>query len=139
MSPLCVVGEAPSDGAGECTHPATRQHARSAPPASVLDQNESSDRPTACAVEPTDVHQTAAIKTSGIGARSHKPVGGSPQRRNVFTGVATEVPQGTGSGFVWDDAGHIVTNLHVLQGATKPPRSSCTINQTIEPTIWASS
>jgi S1-C subfamily serine protease len=40
------------------------------------------------------------------------------QRRNVFTGVSTEVPQGTGSGFVWDDAGHIVTNLHVLQGAT---------------------
>ena len=40
------------------------------------------------------------------------------QRRNLFTGVATEVPRGTGSGFVWDDAGHIVTNLHVLQGAT---------------------
>ena len=40
------------------------------------------------------------------------------QRRNLFTGVATEIPRGTGSGFVWDDAGHIVTNLHVLQGAT---------------------
>ena len=40
------------------------------------------------------------------------------QRRNLFTGVATEVPRGTGSGFVWDDAGHVVTNLHVLQGAT---------------------
>ena len=38
-------------------------------------------------------------------------------RRNLFTGVATEVPRGTGSGFVWDDAGHIVTNLHVLQNA----------------------
>ena len=40
------------------------------------------------------------------------------QRRNLFTGVATEVPRGTGSGSVWDDAGHIVTNLHVLQNAT---------------------
>jgi len=29
-----------------------------------------------------------------------------------------EVAQGTGSGFVWDDAGHIVTNFHVVQGAT---------------------
>lgn len=28
-----------------------------------------------------------------------------------------EIPQGTGSGFVWDDAGHIVTNFHVVQGA----------------------
>ncbi len=32
--------------------------------------------------------------------------------RNVF-----EVPQGTGSGFVWDGEGHVVTNYHVLQGA----------------------
>jgi S1-C subfamily serine protease len=30
--------------------------------------------------------------------------------RNVF-----EVPAGTGSGFVWDDRGHVVTNFHVVQ------------------------
>jgi len=29
----------------------------------------------------------------------------------------TEIPQGTGSGFVWDTAGHIVTNFHVIQRA----------------------
>jgi S1-C subfamily serine protease len=28
-----------------------------------------------------------------------------------------KVPQGTGSGFVWDEDGHIVTNYHVVQGA----------------------
>lgn len=39
------------------------------------------------------------------------------QRRNLFTGVSTEIPRGTGTGFVWDDAGHVVTNFHVLQGA----------------------
>jgi S1-C subfamily serine protease len=27
------------------------------------------------------------------------------------------VPRGTGTGFVWDDRGHIVTNFHVIQGA----------------------
>jgi S1-C subfamily serine protease len=27
------------------------------------------------------------------------------------------VPEGTGSGFVWDERGHIVTNLHVIEGA----------------------
>lgn len=30
---------------------------------------------------------------------------------------AQEVPAGSGSGFVWDDAGHIVTNFHVVDGA----------------------
>ena len=34
-------------------------------------------------------------------------------RRNVF-----EVPQGTGSGFIWDNAGHVVTNWHVIRQAT---------------------
>jgi S1-C subfamily serine protease len=35
--------------------------------------------------------------------------------RNFFNGEV-EVPQGAGSGFVWDDQGHIVTNYHVVQG-----------------------
>jgi S1-C subfamily serine protease len=33
--------------------------------------------------------------------------------RNVFA-----VPRGTGSGFIWDDAGHVVTNFHVIRGAS---------------------
>jgi len=35
-------------------------------------------------------------------------------RRNVFNMNVMEVPRGTGSGFVWDAAGHIVTNFHVI-------------------------
>jgi len=31
----------------------------------------------------------------------------------------TSVPRGAGSGFIWDDAGHIVTNFHVIQGASE--------------------
>ena len=34
-----------------------------------------------------------------------------------WEGVAQEVPAGSGSGFVWDDEGHIVTNFHVVEGA----------------------
>jgi S1-C subfamily serine protease len=36
-------------------------------------------------------------------------------RRDYFTLNVVEVPQGSGSGFVWDDKGHIVTNYHVVQ------------------------
>jgi S1-C subfamily serine protease len=29
------------------------------------------------------------------------------------------VPQGTGSGFIWDESGHVVTNYHVIEGASE--------------------
>jgi S1-C subfamily serine protease len=31
---------------------------------------------------------------------------------------AMQIPRGTGSGFIWDDRGNIVTNFHVIQGAS---------------------
>lgn len=37
------------------------------------------------------------------------------ERRDVFTTNVMEVPLGTGSGFVWDDDGHIITNYHVIR------------------------
>ncbi|MCY3825176.1 MAG: trypsin-like peptidase domain-containing protein [Nitrospinae bacterium] len=39
-------------------------------------------------------------------------------RRDRFSLNLFEIPQGTGSGFVWDDQGHIITNFHVIQGAS---------------------
>jgi S1-C subfamily serine protease len=37
---------------------------------------------------------------------------------DVRTLNTMEIPAGTGSGFIWDNAGHIVTNFHVVQGAS---------------------
>ena len=36
-------------------------------------------------------------------------------QRDFFSLDVTQVPRGTGSGFVWDERGHVVTNFHVLQ------------------------
>ncbi len=38
-------------------------------------------------------------------------------QRDIFSMDVFEVPQGSGSGFVWDTKGHIVTNYHVVQNA----------------------
>jgi S1-C subfamily serine protease len=38
---------------------------------------------------------------------------------DFFSFDAVEAPAGTGSGFVWDREGHIVTNFHVIEDGTK--------------------
>ncbi|MBX2817658.1 MAG: trypsin-like peptidase domain-containing protein [Saprospiraceae bacterium] len=43
----------------------------------------------------------------------------SNYRQNYWTRDLTEIPRGSGSGFVWDKEGHIVTNFHVIQDADK--------------------
>ncbi len=39
--------------------------------------------------------------------------------RDFFSLNVQQVPRGTGTGFVWDERGHIVTNFHVIQGASE--------------------
>ena len=36
-------------------------------------------------------------------------------RRDFFSLNVYEIPRGTGSGFIWDNNGHIVTNYHVIE------------------------
>jgi S1-C subfamily serine protease len=38
--------------------------------------------------------------------------------RDLFSLNVEQVPQGTGSGFIWDDRGHVVTNFHVISDAS---------------------
>ena len=40
------------------------------------------------------------------------------QRRGISMDV-TEMPRGTGTGFMWDEYGHIVTNFHVIEGGNR--------------------
>jgi S1-C subfamily serine protease len=38
-------------------------------------------------------------------------------QRNMFSMQAQKVPEGTGSGFIWDRGGHVITNYHVIKNA----------------------
>ncbi len=40
-------------------------------------------------------------------------------QEDQWTRNVTEVPRGTGSGFIWDEDGHIITNFHVIEGGNK--------------------
>lgn len=46
-------------------------------------------------------------------------------QRDFFSLRTSEQPSGTGTGFVWDDTGHVVTNFHVIQGGD---RATVTLN-----------
>jgi S1-C subfamily serine protease len=39
--------------------------------------------------------------------------------RDFFGMDVVEVPTGSGTGFIWDAEGHVVTNFHVIQGAVR--------------------
>jgi S1-C subfamily serine protease len=68
-------------------------------------------RGTLAADEQATIQLFEQAKGSVVYIATHQVV------RNRLTRDVFNIPQGTGSGFVWDDRGHIVTNFHVLQGA----------------------
>lgn len=43
----------------------------------------------------------------------------STLREDFWNRNVMEIPSGTGSGFIWDKEGHVITNFHVIQNASK--------------------
>jgi S1-C subfamily serine protease len=41
------------------------------------------------------------------------------QVRDFWTRNVLTVPRGTGSGFIWDETGHVITNYHVIENASE--------------------
>jgi S1-C subfamily serine protease len=69
--------------------------------------------------------EQATIDVFGKFSRSVVHITSLASRRDRITMDVTEIPQGTGSGFVWDQDGHIVTNFHVVQ---EGDRANVTLN-----------
>ncbi|MEM8908086.1 MAG: trypsin-like peptidase domain-containing protein [Bacteroidota bacterium] len=71
---------------------------------------------TASALNPQEL---ATINLFEKAAPSVAFITTSNVRRNYWTRDVKEIPRGTGSGFIWDESGHIITNYHVIQGADR--------------------
>ena len=76
----------------------------------------STNKENITALNPTEL---ATIRLFEKAAPSVCFITTSNVRRDFFTRDISEIPRGTGSGFIWDKQGHIVTNYHVIQGADR--------------------
>jgi S1-C subfamily serine protease len=63
--------------------------------------------------------ELATIKVFERVAPSVVNIDTTAMQTNLFSMSVTEVPQGSGSGFVFDKRGHVVTNFHVIENAAK--------------------
>ncbi len=61
--------------------------------------------------------ELATIATFEKASQSVVYITNSTIQRDFWSLNTFEVPQGSGSGFIWDTTGHIVTNFHVVYGA----------------------
>jgi S1-C subfamily serine protease len=83
----------------------------------VLAQREADDR----SIEPRGALSVEETRTVDIFRRAGPSVvhvTSLAVRRDLFSFNLFEIPQGTGTGFIWDGKGHVVTNYHVIQGAS---------------------
>jgi S1-C subfamily serine protease len=66
-------------------------------------------------LEPEETHTIAIFKEA---SRSVAFITTQAAQMDFWTRNVFEVPTGSGSGFVWDELGHVVTNFHVVQDAS---------------------
>lgn len=74
--------------------------------------------PSAVATNRVGVEEVSTIRLFQRSTPSVVFITNLATRRDAFTLNTLDIPQGAGSGFVWDQQGHIVTNYHVIRGAS---------------------
>jgi S1-C subfamily serine protease len=102
-------------GGAEPPPPAAARAAEPAPPVSAppATQPEPPKLPASLGAD-----ERATIGVFEVASRSVVFITTSTLRRDFWSLNVFEVPRGSGSGFVWDARGHIVTNFHVIADAS---------------------
>jgi S1-C subfamily serine protease len=105
-----------SESGGSASTPATRTVAESA--AATSTPARAAAHSAAAAYERTlSAPEQATIELFRGASPSVVFITSIALRRDAWTLNSLEIPAGSGSGFVWDKQGHIVTNFHVIQNA----------------------
>jgi S1-C subfamily serine protease len=63
--------------------------------------------------------EQSTIEVFGVAKNSVVFISTSQRVINPWTRNTYDTPSGTGSGFVWDELGHVITNHHVIDGASQ--------------------
>lgn len=106
LGTLILLGAAPADAQrGPEAAPETGPSSPSAEPREVAERG----RLTADELTTIGIFESASPSVVFITTVQHV--------RDFWTRNVMRVPQGTGSGFIWDEQGHVVTNFHVIRGA----------------------
>ena len=74
-------------------------------------------RPIANTSQRLSTDELTTIRVFEVASRSVVYITNTAIRRDFWSLNTFEVPQGSGSGFIWNQQGHIVTNFHVVYGA----------------------
>ncbi len=98
---------------------ADADHADTAGWADEARASEEVSAPTQEAANALTELEQATIRIFEQAAPSVVFINTSVMQMDFFSLDVTEIPRGSGSGFVWDQRGHIVTNYHVIQGADR--------------------
>lgn len=110
----CTVSKEPAsrparEGAGTATQESPQPQSLPAPPAVVANQPEI---PPPADLSPEELRDIGVFRRA---SSSVVFITSIAMQRDFFSLDVTQIPRGTGSGFVWDKEGHIVTNFHVIQ------------------------
>lgn len=83
----------------------------------AFDGPEGKPRPVTPAAAELGADERATIAIFERAAKSVVFIANTAIQRDIWSFNVMEVPQGSGTGFVWNKQGHIVTNFHVIYGA----------------------
>jgi len=105
----CACAQGDTDAARPVgTDPATPA-SPTAPPASSLGGNQQLTEDERNTIDVVKRNKSSVVYITNIGI----------VQTDFFYGEEEKRPKGTGSGFVWADQGHIVTNFHVIEGGVE--------------------